>query len=124
MARISGWIFISIGFVVIAVSIFMYDTLKFFIVLGGFMTLYGLGKLAVATFQQKWEKVESGNGIHINEHQNPYLQQQEQQMQRGHPKLHQAQRHAYYQQRAKYCSQCGTVMAVSHRFCNQCGHRA
>lgn len=76
---ISGWVFIGIGFIVIAVSIFFYNTLKFFIVIGGIMTLYGLGKLAYdkverqfKTNDKEWEPVD------LNKAKNPYIEKMEQ----------------------------------------------
>jgi hypothetical protein len=139
MGRISGWIFIGIGFVVIAVSIFMYDTLKFFIVLGGIMTLYGLGKLTVEKMENKYEKPEDDGPVLLDERQNPYLQRQTQKQQHKQQQVHHQhhqqaqhrhiqhkghQQHRQVQHRGKYCTSCGGHVAASHSFCGYCGAQA
>ena len=76
---ISGWIFIGIGFVVISVSIFFYDTLKFFIVIGGIMTIYGLGKLAYDKVEKQFIlKEEEWGPVDLNKAKNPYIETMEQ----------------------------------------------
>ncbi|MBI5003068.1 hypothetical protein HZC31_06805 [Candidatus Woesearchaeota archaeon] len=73
---INGWVFIGVGFIVMAVSIFFYDTLKIFIALGGLMTLYGLGKLSYDNLKAKiFPKDEEEGPIDLNKAQNPYIQQ-------------------------------------------------
>ncbi|MBI5073458.1 hypothetical protein HZA99_06600 [Candidatus Woesearchaeota archaeon] len=137
---ISGWVFIGIGFVVIAVSIFFYNTLKFFIVIGGIMTLYGLGKLAYdkvekqfKTDDKEWEPLD------LNKAKNPYIEKMEQEKrnaqmqqrpmtQQGAQQTqqqqiqHQMQRPAH-QISGRYCANCGSQIAPHHRFCTQCGAR-
>ena len=76
---ISGWIFIAIGFVVISVSIFFYDTLRFFIVIGGIMTLYGLGKLAYDKMEKQFlPKDTDWEPVDLNKAKNPYIEKMEQ----------------------------------------------
>ena len=73
---INGWVFIGVGFIVMEVSIFFYDTLKIFIALGGLMTLYGLGKLSYDNLKAKiFPKDEEEGPVDLNKAQNPYLQQ-------------------------------------------------
>ena len=78
VAGLSGWVFISVGFIVVAVSVFFYDTLKVFIAIGGFMTLYGLGKLSYDKLKaQVFPKEEDEEPINLDRVQNPYLQQKQ-----------------------------------------------
>jgi uncharacterized paraquat-inducible protein A len=130
MARVNAWIFVGIGLFVIAISIFMYDELRFFIVLGGIMTLYGLGKLAVNKAEKKWDKVEDTDPIRVDEKNNPYLQQHVQNQHRKQQRRVQHQAHKDHQQRAqhsqqrgKYCPSCGYHLAATHRFCGACGQQ-
>src|SRR3989339_639580 len=89
---INGWVFISVGFIVMAVSIFFYDTLKIFIALGGLMTLYGLGKLSYDNLKAKiFPKDEEEGPVDLNKAQNPYLQQKAAQQMQHHQTAHPAQ---------------------------------
>src|SRR3989339_841827 len=93
---INGWVFISVGFIVMAVSIFFYDTLKIFIALGGLMTLYGLGKLSYDNLKAKiFPKDEEEGPVDLNKAQNPYLQQRVQHQGQAHPQHRQNQQVQY-----------------------------
>lgn len=84
LSGLSGWVFIAVGFVVIAVSIFFYNTLKIFIAIGGFMVIYGLGKLSYDKFKAKLFPPEKEEGpIDISKTPNPYLQAQKQTQQQA-----------------------------------------
>lgn len=144
---INGWVFIGIGFIVIAVSIFFYDTLKFFIVIGGIMTIYGLGKLTYDKVEKQFAMKDDDWGpVDLNKAKNPYVEkieqekrnsgQQEQQravQQRAPQQMRQQQTHqmhyldqtAHQEQRmsGRYCGSCGSPIAQHHRFCTQCGSR-
>lgn len=120
---INGWVFIGIGFVVIAVSIFFYDKLKIFIAIGGIMTLYGMGKISYDQLKAKvFPKEEEEGPINLDKTVNPYIQQEkakqaayQQQMQQQrtqhaqmqrqqqtaqhHPIQHQVQHQSHPQQR-------------------------
>lgn len=77
ISGLSGWVFIIVGLIVIAVSIFFYDTLKFFIAIGGFMVLYGLGKLSYDKLKESlFPKEEEEEPVNLDKVPNPYLQQQ------------------------------------------------
>ena len=145
ISGMSGWVFITVGFVLIAVSIFFYDTLKIFVALGGLMTIYGLGKLSYDRFKaQIFPKDEDDKPLDLNKTTNPYLQQKPQQQapmqhvlsqhKRAAPIVHpQQQRPSYPQQpvhrtpshspTAKYCHSCGSPLHPHHRFCSSCGAR-
>lgn len=89
ISDINGWVFISVGFIVMAVSIFFYDTLKFFIAIGGFMTLYGLGKLSYDNLKAKiFPKDEEEVPVDLNKAQNPYIKKATQQRQQAQPQQH------------------------------------
>lgn len=143
---INGWVFIGIGFVVIAVSIFFYDTLKIFIAIGGIMTLYGMAKISYDQFKAKvFPKEEEEGPVNLDKAVNPYIQQEkakraayEQQVQQQRTQHTQMQRQQqapqhrqvqhqtqqpHAQQRGKYCHNCGTLIHPHHRFCNACGAR-
>lgn len=108
---INGWVFIGVGFVVMAVSIFFYDTLKIFIALGGLMTLYGLGKLSYDNLKAKiFPKDEEEGPVDLNKVKNPYLEQkaaqrpqqaapQIQHHQAAHPQQQRIQQQVHPQQR-------------------------
>lgn len=82
ISGISGWVFIIIGLIVIAVSIFFYDTLKIFIAIGGFMVLYGLGKLSYDKLKESlFPKEEEEEPVNLDKVPNPYLQRQQQRAQ-------------------------------------------
>ncbi len=100
---INGWVFIGVGFIVVAISIFFYDTLKIFIALGGLMTLYGLGKLSYDNLKAKiFPKDEEEVPVDLNKAQNPYLQQKA--VQRPQQPAQQIQHHqaAHQQQRVQH----------------------
>ncbi|PIN79823.1 hypothetical protein COV16_02205 [Candidatus Woesearchaeota archaeon CG10_big_fil_rev_8_21_14_0_10_34_8] len=131
MAKISGWIFISIGFLVIAVSIFFYDTLKFFIVLGVLMSLYGLGKISFSRIKDFITPPDiEGKAVNLDKVENPYLKNNApRQRQIGHrPQQHKiphkntGQHHITH--KGNYCSNCGAHLSANHRFCSHCGARA
>lgn len=147
ISGMSGWVFITVGFVVIAVSIFFYDTLKIFVALGGFMTIYGLGKLSYDRLKaQVFPKDDDDKPVDLNKATNPYLQQKPQMQQvlqqhkrsapapqyPSHSQQHVAQhvqRAPVHMQRApahaalKYCHSCGSPLHAHHRFCSNCGAR-
>lgn len=150
---LSGWVFIAVGFVVIAISIFFYDTLKIFIAIGGFMVVYGLGKLSYDQFKAKLfppEKEEEP--IDLNKIPNPYLQAQQVQKQAPkqlssthqayqvpqiptqhrrvastpnlHPKYNVSRSYSSPLQRSHhYCHLCGNPLHRDDRFCSSCGTR-
>ncbi len=143
---INGWVFIGVGFVVMTVSIFFYDTLKIFIVIGGLMTLYGLGKLSYDNLKAKIFPKEEEGPINLNKVENPYLQRaahpqrteqrvapQQIQYRAAAPMQQRVQHHSqqqtqYAQQRAahpqgRYCHGCGAPKQPHHRFCAHCGTR-
>ena len=139
VAGLSGWVFISVGFIVVAVSVFFYDTLKVFIAIGGFMTLYGLGKLSYDKLKaQVFPKEEDEEPINLDRVQNPYLQQKQvsaQQVLAQHRRqlpqqqyAPRAQHHTNHVQHRpshpRYCHACGNALQAGHRFCGQCGNRA
>ncbi len=144
---INGWVFIGVGFIVIAVSIFFYDTLKIFIAIGGIMTLYGMAKLSYDQLKAKiFPKDEDESPVNLDKTVNPYLQQEKtkqaahyQQIQQRHiiqQQVHHAvnpqqkqpthiiqQRYPAQQQtpRGRYCHVCGAAVQLHHRFCSSCG---
>lgn len=141
---INGWVFIGIGFVVIAVSIFFYDTLKIFIAIGGIMTLYGMAKISYDQFKAKvFPKEEEEGPVDLDKAVNPYIQQEkakqaayqqqlQQQRTQQHAQMQRQQqtpqhRHQTQQQtrgpQGKYCHNCGTIIHAHYRFCNACGAR-
>ena len=152
IGNINGWAFIGIGFVVIAVSIFFYDTLKIIIAIGGIMTLYGMAKISYDQFKAKvFPKEEEEGPVNLDKAENPYIKQEKakqaayqqqlqqqrtqhtqrqqqtpQQRQAVHPIQHQTQHQVHPQQRqarGKYCHNWGTMIHAHHRFCNACGAR-
>jgi hypothetical protein len=146
VGNINGWVFIGVGFIVIAVSIFFYDTLKMFVAIGGIMTLYGMAKISYDQFKAKvFPKEEEESPVDLDKAVNPYIQQekakraayeqqiqqqrsQHAQMQRQqhvpqHKPVHHQIQQPHPQQRGKYCHNCGTLIHAHHRFCNACGAR-
>ncbi len=132
MAKISGWAFVIVGFIIIAISIFLYDTLKFFIVLGGLMTLYGLGKISYERFKDQFLPSEEEEPVDLDKTQNPYLQPQRSQSQQSAAvqKQQQAQQLAHQPTRQgtaasarHYCTACGRQLRQGDRFCGNCGTR-
>lgn len=133
MAKISGWAFIVVGFIIIAISIFLYDTLKLFIVLGGFMTLYGLGKISYERFKDQFlPKDEEEGPVDLDKTQNPYLQPQQarpqqyaavQGQQQAQQLAHQHTRQGTAAPARHYCSACGRQLHSGDRFCGSCGAR-
>lgn len=134
---INEWAFIIIGLVVVAISIYFYNTLKIFIALGGFMCLYGLGKMSYNRMKDKIFPKDEEEPVDLNKVPNPYLGQQSQLPQRvQHQQPHQVQRlpvqhhiphrhHAQpvYHSAVKYCHSCGQPVHKQHRFCAGCGAR-
>ena len=133
MAKISGWVFIVVGFIIIAISIFLYDTLNFFILLGGIMTLYGLGKISYERFKEQFLPTDEEEPVDLDKTPNPYLQPQrtapcsqyaavqrsQQALQRGQQLAHQGTAaHARH-----YCTACGRQFHTGDRFCGSCGTR-
>jgi arginine exporter protein ArgO len=134
----SEWIFIIVGLVVIAISIYFYDTLKIFIAIGGFMCLYGLGKMSYNKLKEEIFPKDEDEPVNLNKVPNPYMQktthataqplQKAQQHKVQHPqhavhKQQVQQRQMPMQQRGKYCHACGKPVHPMHRFCSSCGSR-
>ena len=144
------WIFIIIGLVVIAISIYFYDTLKIFIAIGGAMCLYGLGKMSYNKFRDEMFPKDEDEPVNLNKVPNPYMhknnkppaaqpqqkvQQPQHKIQQQHPHqvpklqqiVHRPQQVQYKQQQAqshtKYCHACGKPVHSMHRFCSSCGSR-
>ncbi len=132
---INEWVFIIIGLVVVAVSIYFYNTLKLFIVLGSFMCLYGLGKMSYNQMKNKIFPKDEEEPVDLNKVPNPYLGQQSQLPQRvqqpQHVQQRQVQHHIVHRQHSqqahhsavKYCHSCGQPVHKQHRFCASCGAR-
>lgn len=136
MAKISGWAFVIVGFIVIAVAIFLYDTLKFFIVLGGLMTLYGLGKISYERFKDQFLPSEEEEPVDLDKTPNPYLQPQrarsqqyaavqkpQQAQQQVQQLAHQHIRQGTAASARHYCTACGRQLRQGDRFCGNCGAR-
>ncbi len=120
---INGWVFICIGFVVIAVSIFFYDTLKFFIIIGGIMTIYGLGKLSYDKVKTQLMPKEEEWPMDLNKTPNPYIQDQQKQQQNMQRHSQQQRQMTQTVMQGRYCGSCGSSVAVHHRYCTQCGNK-
>ena len=140
ISGISGWVFIIIGLIVIAVSIFFYDTLKIFIAIGGFMVLYGLGKLSYDKLKASlFPKEEEEEPVDLDKVPNPYLQGQQRQPQRlpapsaqqvlsqhRRPLQHPAVRQQYQATHAAphivaHPQHRAAVPSHGHRYCHSCG---
>ncbi|MFA6888715.1 MAG: hypothetical protein WC254_04440 [Candidatus Woesearchaeota archaeon] len=146
------WIFIIIGLVVVAISIYFYNTLKIFIVLGGFMCVYGLGKMSYNQMKDKMFPKDEEEAVDLNKVPNPYVQsqqsqqsqlpQQQVQHQRAqhvvqhrvqsaqHQQVQKQQQVQQYRQQpvqsqhsGKYCHSCGKPVHHQHKFCVSCGAR-
>ena len=76
----SEWIFIIVGLVVIAISIYFYDTLKIFIAIGGFMCIYGLGKMSYNKFRDEMFPKDEDEPVDLNKVPNPYMHKTQQQV--------------------------------------------
>jgi len=133
---INEWIFIIIGLVVVAISVYFYNTLKIFIVLGGFMCLYGLGKMSYNQMKDKMFPKDEEEPVDLNKAPNPYLQAQQSQLpQRAqHQQPQQVQQRPVHRQQQvqqykqphsamKYCHSCGQPVHHQYRFCASCGAR-
>ena len=109
---INGWVFIGIGFVVIAISIFFYDTLKIFIAIGGIMTLYGMAKISYDQFKAKmFPKEEEEAPIDLDKAENPYIKQEK------------AKQAAYQQQLQQQRTQHAQMQRQQHPTNNQSQQR-
>lgn len=137
---LNEWIFIIVGLVVIAISIYFYDTLKIFIAIGGFMCLYGLGKMSYNKFKNEMFPKEEDEPVDLNKVPNPYMQKTPQHITHHKPVqttpaaamhkqhiVHQRPIHSPVQRvqpsAAKYCHSCGKPVHSQHRFCSSCGAR-
>ncbi len=139
------WIFIIVGLIVIGISIYFYNTLKIFIALGGFMCLYGLGKMSYNKFKNEMFPKDDDEPVDLNKVPNPYMQKTQQQITHHNPAhsshtapVHKAQHTTHQRQQmqhrtiqrvqqpfpaAKYCHSCGQPVHRQHRFCASCGTR-
>lgn len=140
ISGLSGWIFIIVGLIVVSVSIFFYDTLKFFIAIGGFMVLYGLGKLSYDRLKDSiFPKEEEEVPVDLDKVPNPYLQGQQQRAQQlpapaaqqvlaqhRRPLQHPAVRQQYQATHAAarpvpHPQHQPAVPLHRHRYCHSCG---
>jgi len=132
MVSIHGGIFILIGGIIVAISLFA--DLTFFIIAGGCLILWGVLKLIynklkgpqqpAAHRQQHPHHVHQTKHAHKAHHIQRAHQQQRTQMQHRTPhvqhRAHPMQNRPLYNQ---LCPRCGTVLNPQSNFCSGCGAR-